>query len=576
MRNLNINKRQRWWMGVVAGIGITALLAGCGDDDPMDRVAVTGVSLDQTSLALVVGETETLMRTVTPSNATDPSVTWSSSDTSVATVNASGLVTSVTAGAAMITVTTNDGGFTATCSVTVTDQAIAVTGVQLDRETLDLLVGGASTTLMATISPVNATNTDVIWTSSNTGVATVSATGEVSPVAEGTATITVTTEDGGHTDTCSVNVIDGVLVDGVTLDTDALSLTFGGVTGTLVATVSPADATIMGVTWSSSDTTVATVSATGEVTATGSGTAEITVTTVDGSFTDAATVTVSPDAVTGMVATAPLTGQAVVAWTVALDPHATGVEVTMTSTTPGAIILPTQTIPVDTTTSSQAVALSGLSFPESYMVTLVVLGGADTRSNSADVPVSTVSVTRIVRSTYVDAGQQFILMETNGSGNAETHDVVIARVDEPIPTNYRWVLYPGLADSTDASLVSFELERYNATTMLWETTSQYLRVNAAHTHVNVGQWYGWASPDPDSYIAMAQPDDETTTFADEATFAMVSGGVADSVVFEWYPDRTRRLIHTYFHVMAQPASAIGERFDTDSSWFVEPVTYRTP
>ena len=106
---------------------ITALaLTACdqpndtGNDpgNPSGSVAVTGVTLDQSSLSLTAGDTAALIPTVQPSNASNKSVIWSSSDTDVATVN-NGTVTAVAAGAATITVTTEDGGKTATCAVTV-------------------------------------------------------------------------------------------------------------------------------------------------------------------------------------------------------------------------------------------------------------------------------------------------------------------------------------------------------------------------------------------------------------------------------------------------------------------------
>ncbi|PWW03310.1 Ig-like protein group 2, partial [Paenibacillus cellulosilyticus] len=250
---------------------------------------VTGVILDQPTLHLYKGGAPgTLTETVSPSDATDKGVTWSSSDTSVATV-ADGVVTAVGDGTATITVTTVDGGYTATSTVTVTTPA---TGVTVDKSTLDLFVGGADETLVATVNPLDATDPSVTWSSDNTNVATV-VNGVVTPIGVGTATITVITVDGGYTATTEVTVTKPVT--GVTLDQPTLHLYKGGATETLVATVNPSDATDKGVTWSSSDTSVATV-ADGVVTAVGDGTATITVTTVDGGYTATSTVTVTTPA----------------------------------------------------------------------------------------------------------------------------------------------------------------------------------------------------------------------------------------------------------------------------------------
>ena len=249
-------------------------------------IPVTGVSLDHTSLTLIEGESETLTATVAPENATDKSVTWKSSNTSVAAVSSSGVVTAKAAGVATITVTTNDGSKTAQCNVTV---SVPVSGVSLDKTSLTLPVGDTQT-LTATVSPSNASDKSVAWSSGNTSVATVSSTGVVTAKAAGTTTITVTTKDGGKTATCNVTVV--IPVTGVSLDQTSLTMVAGD-NRTLTATVSPSDATDKSVTWSSSNTSVATVSSTGVVTAKAGGSATITVTTNDGGKTASCSVTVS-------------------------------------------------------------------------------------------------------------------------------------------------------------------------------------------------------------------------------------------------------------------------------------------
>lgn len=172
---------------------------------------VTGVSLDKTSLNLNPGKEGTLTATITPSNATNQNVTWKSSDTKVATVD-NGLVTAVAEGTATITVTTTDGNFQDTCTVTVTQPAeTPVTSVTLDKTSLTLDVGG-SDTLAATVKPDDATNKAVKWSSSNENVATVNQNGNVKAVGAGKATITATTADGsGVSATCEVTVNGPVL-----------------------------------------------------------------------------------------------------------------------------------------------------------------------------------------------------------------------------------------------------------------------------------------------------------------------------------------------------------------------------
>ena len=173
-------------------------------------IAVTGVTLNESALELTVGETETLIATVTPDNATNQAVTWSTSDAAIADVDADGMVTAVSVGTATITATTVDGAHTATATVTV--MPIAVTDITLDRSTLQLALGETET-LIATVVPDYATNQAVTWLSSDEDIATV-ANGIITAVAAGTATITATTEDGNFTATATINILDGVRIDG--------------------------------------------------------------------------------------------------------------------------------------------------------------------------------------------------------------------------------------------------------------------------------------------------------------------------------------------------------------------------
>ena len=168
-------------------------------------VKVTGVSLNASSASINVGATKSLTATISPSNATNKSVTWTSSNTSVATVSSSGVVTGKAAGTATITVKTADGGYTATCKVTVANPTVKVTGISVSPTSASINVG-ATKSLTATISPSNATNKSVTWTSSSTSVATVSSTGVVTGKAAGTANITAKTSDGGYTAICKVTV----------------------------------------------------------------------------------------------------------------------------------------------------------------------------------------------------------------------------------------------------------------------------------------------------------------------------------------------------------------------------------
>lgn len=179
---------------------LAALLAmtnfiGCKNDDDDDGdVAVTEVKITSTVTEVTVGKTITLKAEVLPADATNKTVTWTSSDNTVATVK-DGVVTGVKAGEA--TITASAGGKNATVKVTVKVAAtsggetttIAVTEVKI-TSTVKEVTAGEIITLTAEVSPADATDKTVTWTSSNESVATVDSTGKVTGVAAGTATIT--------------------------------------------------------------------------------------------------------------------------------------------------------------------------------------------------------------------------------------------------------------------------------------------------------------------------------------------------------------------------------------------------
>ena len=170
-------------------------------------VAVTGVNVSPPSVTLTEGETRILNAEVLPANATDKTVSWMSSDEAIATVSTTGEVSAVAAGTATITATTTDGGFMGSSSITVEEiLPIPVTGVSLSPMTATAFLGGSPINLVATVSPANADNPSVTWSSSDTNIATVSESGVVSAVAVGTAIITVTTIDGEFTASSTISV----------------------------------------------------------------------------------------------------------------------------------------------------------------------------------------------------------------------------------------------------------------------------------------------------------------------------------------------------------------------------------
>jgi len=270
-------------------LAIAVSMIGCGEKTA-PTIYVKSVSVTPSSISLTEGESSKLTATISPSDATNQSVSWSSSNSSIASVN-NGDVSAIKAGTATITATTVDGGKTASCSVTVIAAKVSVTGVTLSKTSLEL-TEGESETLSATVSPDNATDKTVSWSSSDNAVATV-ADGKVTAVKPGTATITVTTKDGQKTTTCSVTVKAKIInVTGVSLSQTSAELKTGE-SITLTATVNPDNATDKSVSWESSNTKVATVDG-GVVKAVAVGEATITVTTKDGSHKATCKVVVKP------------------------------------------------------------------------------------------------------------------------------------------------------------------------------------------------------------------------------------------------------------------------------------------
>ena len=244
----------------------------------LEAEKITSVTLDKSSTVVEVGKTVSLFPSVQPSGASVKTLTWKSSNTSVATVNASGTVTGVKKGTATITASAPSGA-KATCTVTVAEAPVEVTGVSLNKRTM-YLYAGETERLNATLQPSNATDTTLSWTSSNTSVATVSSSGTVTARKEGTATITVKTGN-GKTATCTVTVYPEIEVTSVTVSPGTLELEVGE-TSKLSCSLRPTNATDQDVSWTSSDTSVATVSSSGTVTAKGAGSAKITATAASG------------------------------------------------------------------------------------------------------------------------------------------------------------------------------------------------------------------------------------------------------------------------------------------------------
>lgn len=241
---------------------------------------VASVTISPKSANLIVGKNATLSASVLPTNADNKSITWSSSDSSIASVSESGIISAVSPGVAQIYASSNyNPEIKDFCEVTVIQP---VTGLNLDKNEMEM-VEDESTRLQATVLPDNASNKKVNWTSSDISIAMVSGDGTVYAIKAGQATIMATSEDGGFVALCKVTVKPKtVLAESIRFNTSASKLAVGE-SLQLTVSISPENATSKTLKWSSTNTSVATVDASGLVSAIAQGTTQIVATTTDGS-----------------------------------------------------------------------------------------------------------------------------------------------------------------------------------------------------------------------------------------------------------------------------------------------------
>ena len=255
-------------------MGEAVITATCDDKSATCKVTVNpilaeSITFDKSELTLTIGASEKLTATVLPEDVTDKTVTWSTSDAAIATVDNEGNVTAILVGEATITATCGDKS--ATCKVTV--NPILAESIALGKTELTLTIG-ASEKLTATVLPEDVTDKTVTWSTSDAAIATVDNEGNVTAILVGEATITATCGD--KSATCKVTV-NPILAESITLDKTELTLTIGACEK-LTATVLPEDVTDKTVTWSTSDAAIATVDTEGNVTAISVGEAVITAT----------------------------------------------------------------------------------------------------------------------------------------------------------------------------------------------------------------------------------------------------------------------------------------------------------
>ena len=251
---------------------------------PSTPVAVSGVALNKKVATVNVGKKVTVKATVTPANADNKTLVWTSSNTKIATVS-NGVVKGVKAGRVIITAKTTDGSnISATCTVTVKQP---VTSISLSKKAT--MYTGKKLTLKAKVNPANASNKALTWKSSNTKIAKVASNGVVTGVKAGTVKITATAKDGSRKSaTCTVTVRQSV--SKITLSKTNVVLPKKGSSYNVRVTVAPKNAYNKNVAVKSAKTKVAKVSAstvksgkTVKITAVKKGTTKVVFTAKDGS-----------------------------------------------------------------------------------------------------------------------------------------------------------------------------------------------------------------------------------------------------------------------------------------------------
>ena len=263
-----------------------------------ESILVKEIKLSPSTATIKVGSTTQISANIEPSNATNSELVWTSSDPSIATVTDKGVVKGVKSGVITITAKTKDGKVVATSKITVEELAptptpMVITSISFTDDNVSV-EKDKSLNLIVEIEPVELSSSKLSWESSDNSIVTVDDNGKITGIKKGTATITVTTNNGKKA-TCTVTVVDNTIpVESITLNPSEVEIGVGG-SKQVIATIEPSNATNRELIWTSNNINVATVDANGIVTGVGVGETTITVKTKDGTVVDTIVVTVDND-----------------------------------------------------------------------------------------------------------------------------------------------------------------------------------------------------------------------------------------------------------------------------------------
>ena len=262
-------------------------------------VNVKKINLVPEKKEFAAGTVIQIKATVEPENATNRNLIWSSSDTSIATVNSKGVVKGIKPGTVTITAKTKNGKVVASTTITIKETDKEIESVSFSQKEFSVKKGN-TLNLVAIVKPTELSSSKFTWKSSDTSIATVDKNGVVKGIKTGKVTITVTSEN-GKTATCTIDVVvDDVNVEKINLVPEKKEFAAGTVMQ-INATIEPENATNRDLVWSSSDTSIATVDSKGIVKGIKPGTVTITAKTKDGNVVASTSITIEETSSDGNV-----------------------------------------------------------------------------------------------------------------------------------------------------------------------------------------------------------------------------------------------------------------------------------
>ena len=283
IHNCTLLKKNREYENTKPGDNVDVIEIKCENNvcKPIPK-EIESLSFAQDEVSVKIGESINLIVTIKPSELSSSKLIWKSSNSKIVSVDENGKIKGLVSGKAVITVTSSNGK-KATCQVEVVKDEVNVKKIRLvpNRSSIDV---GKMTQIVALIEPKNATNRDLVWTSSDTKIATVDSKGFVKGLKEGTVTITAKTKDGKVIANVTIKIKSKEMpkqIESLSFSQDNVSVKKGD-TQKLIVTIKPSELSSSKLTWESSDKNIVTVDSNGNIKGINVGKATITVTSSNG------------------------------------------------------------------------------------------------------------------------------------------------------------------------------------------------------------------------------------------------------------------------------------------------------